>query len=364
MSTACNISFDASTYEEHPMPPLFWVGVCVTLVGSTITPLGMNLQRLAQLRLAKRGLSNVCASPLWLAGLSIFIAGNACDAIALAMAPQSVITPLGCVSLISNLFIARLVLREVLTRRVVLGSLVVMLGVVAIVFPAAQTEECIELRESVETLLARWRKPAFLVFAALQLTLLGCVGTLVLRRERTMRTAAAASPEAAVGPLTRHLTAQELRTLKLTYPLLIGLVATWTVLFVKCAGELIAAALGPTGDGSVLRQPAAYALVAGLALSLPTQLTLLNRALAHFEALWVIPALQCFWSLSSITMGAIFFDEFDAYRPWMFGSFFGGVVLSLSGIGLVASSEMTSEHLDGPDAALLTHGMLEDGARE
>jgi hypothetical protein len=228
MSTACNISFDASTYEEHPMPPLFWVGVCVTLVGSTITPLGMNLQRLAQLRLAKRGLSNVCASPLWLAGLSIFIAGNACDAIALAMAPQSVITPLGCVSLISNLFIARLVLREVLTRRVVLGSLVVMLGVVAIVFPAAQTEECIELRESVETLLARWRKPAFLVFAALQLTLLGCVGTLVLRRERTMRTAAAASPEAAVGPLTRHLTAQELRTLKLTYPLLIGLVATYT----------------------------------------------------------------------------------------------------------------------------------------
>ena len=45
----------------------------------------------------------------------------------------------------------------------------------------------------------------------------------------------------------------------------------------------------------------------------------------------------------------------------MFGSFFGGVVLSLSGIGLVASSEMTSEHLDGPDAS--NHIELEQGVR-
>jgi len=77
---------------------------------------------------------------------------------------------------------------------------------------------------------------------------------------------------------------------------------------------------------------------------MPAQLTYLNRALAHFEALWVIPGLQCFWSLSSISMGAVFFEEFAGFEPWMYGSFFAGVSLSLGGIAIVASSEIQSDH--------------------
>jgi len=360
MSTACNISLEASTYEEQPTPPLFWLGVIITLVGSTITPLGMNLQRLGQLQLAKRGKSNLCTSPIWMIGLLVFVCGNTCDAIALAMAPQSVITPLGCVSLVSNLFIARLVLKEVLTSRVVVGSLVVMLGVVGIVFPASQAEECIELRESLDTLLARWRKPAFVIFAALQFTLLVCVTVVVTLLERKMQREAATTSSAAVGPLTRHLSTREKSRLKLGYPVLIGLIATWTVLFVKCAGELITAAVGADGELSHLRDPAAYALIAGLLVSVPCQLTYLNRALCHFEALWVIPSLQCFWSLSSITMGAVFFDEFAAFAPWMYASFLGGVTLSLSGIAIVATSEIASEHPDSSPhgAALLPQDEL------
>jgi len=362
MSTACNISIadGATTYKEESTPPLFWLGVLITLVGSTITPLGMNLQRLAQLKLAKRSVSgNVCLDPLWLCGLLIFICGNACDAVALAMAPQSVVTPLGCVSLVSNLFIARLVLKERLTSRVVLGSFVVMLGVVAIVFPASQTEECLQLRESLDTLLARWRKPGFIVYASCQFALLCAVGATVRTLERRMHARAETSSSAGGRPVTRFLSSRELSALRVGYPLFIGLVATWTVLFVKCAGELLTAA---AEDPSIMREPATYVLVSGLVLSVPTQLVCLNRALAYFEALWVIPGLQCFWSLSSITTGAIFFDEFHSFAPWMFGSFLAGVALSLAGIALVATSDLGSEHPDSDSrgAALLPREELLD----
>ena len=42
----------------------------------------------------------------------------------------------------------------------------------------------------------------------------------------------------------------------------------------------------------------------------PNQLMYLNKALQRFEAQFVVPTLQGFWSLSSILMGALFFGEY------------------------------------------------------
>ena len=52
-------------------------------------------------------------------------------------------------------------------------------------------------------------------------------------------------------------------------------------------------------------------------------------------------------------MGAIFFDEFAAFEPWMFASFFGGVTLSLCGIAVVATSDMSSDHPDSASSVAL-----------
>ena len=72
----------------------FIIGVGIALIGSTIIPLGMNLQRMAHLQIAaKGGEQHVCCNKLWMMGLVVFGLGNAGDAMALAFAPQSVITP-------------------------------------------------------------------------------------------------------------------------------------------------------------------------------------------------------------------------------------------------------------------------------
>jgi len=86
-----------------------------------------------------------------------------------------------------------------------------------------------------------------------------------------------------------------------------------------------------------------YLLVFGLAVSIPCQLFFLNRALAFFDATFVVPTLQCFWSLSSICMGDVFFEEFDAWKPWMGGVFAVGVALSISGVATIAYDQYYNE---------------------
>lgn len=46
----------------------------------------------------------------------------------------------------------------------------------------------------------------------------------------------------------------------------------------------------------------------------------------------MVPALQAFYSLSSIVMGGLFFNEFNKYVAWQMGIFAVGIVLSLIGV--------------------------------
>jgi len=215
--------------------------------------------------------------------------------------------------------------------------------------------------EDLDTLLRRWARPLFRTFAICHLLCLLCVLFYVRRLERMMFEASRArdypptptrnagtSSNAASTDVVPHgrqpyvaptfLPARERMQLRLGYPLLIGLVATWTVLLVKMAGTLLRA-MSRDGIG-VWGRYESWVMLLGLFVSLPTQLLYLNRALARFEALFVVPALQCFWSLSSITMGAMFFQEFDLYEPWMYGLFMTGVVVSLAGLVVISTASV------------------------
>lgn len=102
--------------------PSFWVGVIAAIVGSIVLAMGMNIQRLAHLQLQRKmsGKSFVF-DRTWQLGLVIFAFGNFGDAIALAYAPQSVVTPLGCFSLVANIFSSKLVLGEQIRPQTAVG---------------------------------------------------------------------------------------------------------------------------------------------------------------------------------------------------------------------------------------------------
>lgn len=102
--------------------PSFWVGVIAAIVGSMVLAVGMNVQRLAHLRLQRRrSTANFLFDRTWQIGLAIFIVGNFGDAVALAFAPQSVVTPLGCFSLVANVISAKLILQEQIGPQTAVG---------------------------------------------------------------------------------------------------------------------------------------------------------------------------------------------------------------------------------------------------
>ncbi len=74
-------------------------------------------------------------SKVWVLGLALIILGSAADFAALAFGAQSIIAPLGSLTLVSNVFFAPCLLGEKLTQRDVFATAAIVTGAsIAIIF--------------------------------------------------------------------------------------------------------------------------------------------------------------------------------------------------------------------------------------
>eukprot|EP00768_Dysnectes_brevis_P000201 gnl/Dysnectes_brevis/10445_a20688_137.p1 GENE.gnl/Dysnectes_brevis/10445_a20688_137~~gnl/Dysnectes_brevis/10445_a20688_137.p1 ORF type:complete len:440 (+),score=121.92 gnl/Dysnectes_brevis/10445_a20688_137:240-1559(+) len=116
-----------------------WVlGITISLGASVFLNLGVNVQKLAHTKIqASTPLSNkpYFLNPLWLMGISIFVVGNVGDFVALGLASPTILTPLGCVSLISNGLFAVWLLSEVYTKYDAVATVLMCTGaIIAVIF--------------------------------------------------------------------------------------------------------------------------------------------------------------------------------------------------------------------------------------
>ncbi|KAJ2328550.1 hypothetical protein IWW51_001137, partial [Coemansia sp. RSA 2702] len=90
--------------------------------------------RRIQQRIASKRLGNTpIGNPVWLLGLAIFVLGNAVNFIALQFAPQSLVAPLGAVSLVTNVIIAPLLNNEKIGLFDIGGIALIIAGCVIVV---------------------------------------------------------------------------------------------------------------------------------------------------------------------------------------------------------------------------------------
>jgi len=68
----------------------------------------------------------------------------------------------------------------------------------------------------------------------------------------------------------------------------------------------------------------------------------LNIALKRFDGAIAIPTLQIFWIIGAITGGGVFYHEFDEFTVERWIGFWGGVVLVVIGVYLLAPDEIIS----------------------
>jgi len=107
-------------------------------LASFISNLGVTLQKLDHLRHAQepdsvRNLYHKRA--LWRVGLGLVIFGSIADLAALSFGPQSLIAPLGSLTLVSNIIFAPLLLHEYVTTKALIATGGIVIGsAVAVAF--------------------------------------------------------------------------------------------------------------------------------------------------------------------------------------------------------------------------------------
>ena len=89
--------------EEDGGSYLWLVGVVISIAASVCGNLGQNVQKYAQ---NKNPEKEYVQLPSWWMGLALVIAGALGDVVALMLAPQSIVMPVGSFTLAANIFLA------------------------------------------------------------------------------------------------------------------------------------------------------------------------------------------------------------------------------------------------------------------
>ena len=340
----------------------FWIGVVASLLGSVILNLGLNIQKLAFVRNARvppKERKPVYKNWLWCLGFLVFAIGNGGDAVGLTFTAQSVITPIGAIALVSNLFFARLLIGEQIGCKTTFAIVSIIAGVIMIVVSGNTNCSSVKIHD----LKLKFVKPSFFSFAIVHMGTLIALLVYVCRKENKMLAyvlpdgAIVATPDekdnmgnkdhskkSQVNVGLLYFTESEKNHLRLAYPLLASCFAAWTVLLSKCVGELVKES-ARSGESEFLNVETWF-LCAGFVCSLPCQIMYINKGLAHFESLYIIPIFYSTWLIGSILMGALFWDEFAGFMVWQFVVFAFGVLFVMLGVVLLQQREILLDVVD------------------
>ena len=249
---------------------------------------------------------------LWRVGLFLVILGSLADFVALIFAAQSIIAPLGSLTLVFNTMLAPLLLGEHT------GSVDV-LATVAIVLGSSLSVACADHRDrmyGLDELFGLFLKPRFVCYSLLVVAI---IAGLYYHIRYLTSTSTSASPS------NRKHT-------RFCYASLAGIVGAQSVLFAKCVGTMVVDML--TGHSVLFVHVEAWVILALLSLTITFQIHYLNEGLRLFASSYVIPIYQSFWILGSVTAGMIFFGEYKGVMD-QWGTAIGfpvGVIVVVAGV--------------------------------
>lgn len=293
-----------------------WIaGVTVAVLAQFVSNLGSILQKRSHNDEALRPLAMqrpYPKRPLWWVGMALILSGSAADFVALTLAPQSIVATLGCLTLVAQVIWAPLLLGERLSPRHYVATGLILIGVSLAVVYGPRGDAHLAL----PALLARFGSASLAGYAAVVLAAVAGIWVTVAYVERRFAglpakpalvdyvlapgsaNAAACSP-ACDGRLARFH--------RVAYGMLSGFAGAQVVLLGKFVGETAAITL--SGNTAALVQPALYAVILCLAVSVAGQIYFMNEGVARFQTLYVLPVFQAVWTLTSVLGGLVVYGE-------------------------------------------------------
>jgi hypothetical protein len=102
------------------------IGALLSVAGSLLDNLGFTMQKLSHIQ--HPTVIEYWRMPRWQAGFGLFILGNIFNALSLTLAPQSIFSSLGCLSIVFNVINARLFAGERITLGICCGTILIVAG--------------------------------------------------------------------------------------------------------------------------------------------------------------------------------------------------------------------------------------------
>mmetsp|Transcript_117245 Transcript_117245/g.284341 ORF Transcript_117245/g.284341 Transcript_117245/m.284341 type:complete len:428 (+) Transcript_117245:54-1337(+) len=332
--------------------PEWSVGTFICIFGSTLTALGLVLQKHSHTIIEQSGHeASYFLHRWWLLGFVIFFSAQIINMVAMAMTPQVVLSCLGSWTLVCNAVFAHLILDESLSSAQVVAVVGLVIAMVMVIYNAPRPDSDEPTRDGDAVHLAmRFLSPEVEVLSACFLGLLCCTRSLALGLQRAKRLRAPAASPAAALPGTEEADADAPRQIlvPLSWAMLAAVAAGYTALLFKCIAEIVAGAVSRTGESS---GPwycwEAYAILGVGLLCAPTELHCLNLALQSGEAVFVIPVYLTLAMMAQLTTGAVFFREFKNFHSEAHELGFGlGVLLTV--VFVVAMAKAQDDHYQSP----------------
>ncbi|XXQ29942.1 Magnesium transporter [Plasmodiophora brassicae] len=262
-------------------------GIGMSIIASVLCNAGFLLQKLAHGQQHEHRYWN----RTWVAGLLVLGLGSVTDYIALAMIPQSVVAPLGAVTLLSNLALSPIILGEKVTSACYRATAVIIIGnVLAVLFSSYRNAHV-----SAVHIITRAQRPDMIVNVVVFVALLAYLK----RRELAMITMASrsSSPRAQYSAEHRQLISS----------VLAGILGAANMLLARVLSLMMRDAIVHSHVSSMTAMIVSGALMAA---TLFGQIRQMNDCLEKFEATYVIPISQSAMCIGSVTLGFVFFEEY------------------------------------------------------
>ncbi|KAL1525925.1 hypothetical protein AB1Y20_020751 [Prymnesium parvum] len=302
---------------------LIFVGIFLGITASIGINIGNNIQSLGLQRQAEQK-----GSRLFATGTVIFVTASVVNFAAFAFAPAAILAPLESFQFVSNLFFNHYVNKKVITRRMITGVSMVIVGCGTAV--GLGPNEVYEF--TLMKLVDFWTEPAWCGYL---------VGIMLL-----------AAVAQGTNMLYMHRQSQgnsmpyERKVLPITFALSSALIGTQSVVQAKCLSECLEQL---TAHGVNIFAYWYFWMSLFLFVSLVAiWLYRLTKALEHFDPLFIIPMLQSNYILFATVSGGIYFQEFNSMKAYQWAGFVIGILVMFCGLYLLSPHEDEAESSSPP----------------
>ena len=283
------------------------IGISLSLLACLMNATGMNIQRLAGLASPERAR---ILTPL---GIFLSTANAVPDVLSFGYAPQSMLAPMGAVTLLINLALAPLLHGESLTATDCFATLLIVIGV-ACCIASGNREDRSYSQQELQALAAN---PAVSYLAAGVLALFAALFMHVRRAQRLGHGGALSTGFA--------------------YPIGAGMLGGCTVFSVKILGEV----LGHTPLNPWVVGPVALCV----AVAAISQVAVNSTGLAQHSPKVLVPIYSSTFVVSNAVAGGTFFQDFAALSPQKWQMYTGGCMLIVAGVVAIAHQAVVADSI-------------------